>query len=87
MKDDSTGHNYPKKIYAVNAWQYNVDCHSVDNEFDPKDGPKYIRSDIVELLKGYCNHDLSCPVFSWTRWKEEKPCTCGLTDLLKELQQ
>lgn len=46
----------------------------------------YIRADIVEKLKGYVVHGLECRYWSWDprTWKPED-CTCGLTEVLKEL--
>ena len=70
----------PKMIW------YSRDCIPMVVELDSKkieDDVMYIRADLVEKLKGYAGHHGHC-VF-WDREEDEGPCTCGLTEVLKEV--
>ena len=41
-------------------------------------------ADLIERLKGYAVHDENCEDGWLTMGGEKRPCTCGLTALIKE---
>lgn len=45
--------------------------------------PKYIRADLVAKLKGYAVHKYDCRADEAP--EGVNPCTCGLTEVLKEM--
>lgn len=61
------------------------------DQFSDNDIP-YIRADLVEKLKGYdIKHKPDCNIVQYslvaTEYGLDKPdCTCGLTELLKEME-
>lgn len=44
-----------------------------------------IRADLVEKLKGYAVHGPECNA-DWLDATKRAPCTCGLTEVLKEME-
>ena len=63
------------------------------DENDEEWGPtEYIRSDLVDKLIGYAVHDGDCDAILSNGYNKDGslkygPCTCGLSDLIKELRQ
>ena len=52
------------------------------DENDEEWGPtEYIRADLVDKLIGYAVHKYDC------HWNMGHDCTCGLSDLIRELRQ
>ena len=45
--------------------------------------PQYIRSDLVDKLKGYAVHKYDCRADEAPEGMN--PCTCGLTEVFKEM--
>ena len=72
----------PKRIFANKSYNWFLDTGSLRRKLGRV---QYIRADLVEKLIGYARHDPMCNSVGKWAGSGIPPCTCGLTDLIREV--
>lgn len=71
----------PKRIWTKDE-ELPAMCRTAD--FYAESQVKYIRADLVDKLKGYAVHKYDCRADEAP--EGVNPCTCGLTEVLREME-